>query len=166
MDGCLLLPYVASLHPNSAIEAILTQHCLLVAFIQTFGSRPYIVAEGESHTYADVYKRTVLTATGSLAISRSKKAIACHCGSQPCRVCGGILCGASARSGACAGQCVPAGQVDYDCIRDVGCKVALLDVERFRRLRDADEDYIQNSSPRRARTALMTLAVRPVHTAG
>lgn len=35
------------------------------------------------------------------------------------------------------------GQNIYDCIRDVGCKAALFDVERFRRLKNGETDFVK-----------------------
>ncbi|EST10174.1 AMP-binding enzyme C-terminal domain protein [Kalmanozyma brasiliensis GHG001] len=108
-----------------------------------YASRPYIVAEGESLTYAEVHKRVVLTATWlshHLSVRKGDR-VALVARNHVEFVIGFYAIHLLGAVPALVNAFLP-GKGIYDCIRDVGCKVALLDVERFRRLRDADEDYI------------------------
>ncbi|SPO22828.1 related to 4-coumarate--CoA ligase 1 [Ustilago trichophora] len=110
----------------------------------TYASRPFIVAEGESHSYSDVHKRALLTATwlsrhfsiqkGDRVAIVARNHVEFTIGFFAVHLLGGVP--------ALVNAFLP-GQAIYDCIRDVGCKAALFDVERYRRLRDAETDFIK-----------------------
>lgn len=109
----------------------------------TYASRTMIVAEGESHTYAHVHKRAMLTATwlsrqfgvkkGDRVAIVARNHVEFVIGFYAVHLLGGVP--------ALVNAFLP-GKAIYDCIRDVGSKVALFDVERFRRLRDAEENFV------------------------
>ncbi|GAC72897.1 acyl-coa synthetase [Moesziomyces antarcticus T-34] len=110
----------------------------------TYASRPFIVAEGESHTYATVHKRAQLVATwlsrqlgvqkGDRVAIVGRNHVEFVIAFYAVHLLGGVP--------ALVNAFLP-GQAMYDCIRDVGCKAALFDVERFRRMRDSDTDLIK-----------------------
>ncbi|SNX82257.1 related to 4-coumarate--CoA ligase 1 [Melanopsichium pennsylvanicum] len=117
---------------------------LWMSSYSNFGSNPCIAAEGESHTYAEVHKRALLTATWlSRQFSVKKGDRVAIVGRNHVEFVVAFfavhLLGAVP---ALVNAFLP-GQGIYDCIRDVGCKAALFDVERFRRLRDADTDFVK-----------------------
>lgn len=107
------------------------------------GPKKFIVAEGETHTYNSVHKQVTVTATWlAQEFSIEKGDRVAVVGRNHVEFVIGFF--AVAMLGA-----VPAlvnaflpDQSIYDCIRDVGCKAALFDVERFRRLRKGKVDYI------------------------
>ncbi|KAJ1034044.1 hypothetical protein NDA18_000916 [Ustilago nuda] len=110
----------------------------------TNASKPFIVAEGETHTYGDVAKRAHLTATwlsrhfniqkGDRVAIVGRNHVEFVISFLAVHLLGAVP--------ALANAFLP-GQAIYDCIRDVGCKAALFDVERFRRLRDAETNFIE-----------------------
>ena len=118
--------------------------CAVLLPTQTYASRTFVVAEGESHSYADVHKRVLLTATwlsrqfsvqkGDRVALVARNHVEFTIGFFAIHLLGAVP--------ALVNAFLP-GQAIYDCIRDVGCKAALFDVERFRRLRDAETDFIQ-----------------------
>lgn len=110
----------------------------------TFASNTFIVAEGESHTYAEVHKRVQVVATwlhrqfdvrkGDRVAIVARNHVEFAIGFFAVHLVGGVP--------ALVNAFLP-GKAIYECIRDVGCKVALFDVERYRRLRDAEVDYVE-----------------------
>ncbi|TKY85239.1 hypothetical protein EX895_006319 [Sporisorium graminicola] len=110
----------------------------------TYASNDFIVAEGESHTYADVHKRVQLAATWlhrQFGVQKGDR-VAIVARNHVEFVIGFFAIHLLGAVPALVNAFLP-GKAIYDCIRDVGCKTALFDVERYRRLRDAEEDYIQ-----------------------
>ncbi|KAJ9479826.1 putative Oxalate--CoA ligase (putative) [Pseudozyma hubeiensis] len=110
----------------------------------THTSRTFIVAEGETYTYGDVHKRVVLTASwlsrhfgvakGDRVAVVGRNHVEFVIAFFAVHLLGAVP--------ALVNAFLP-GKAMYDCIRDVGCKAALLDVERYRRMRDAEENFVK-----------------------
>ncbi|CBQ70282.1 related to 4-coumarate--CoA ligase 1 [Sporisorium reilianum SRZ2] len=110
----------------------------------TYASRTFVAAEGEAHTYADVHARALLAATwlarhfgvrkGDRVAIVARNHVEFVIAFFAVHLLGGVP--------ALVNAFLP-GKAIYECIRDVGCKAALFDVERYRRLRGAEVDYVQ-----------------------
>ncbi|PWZ00889.1 acetyl-CoA synthetase-like protein [Testicularia cyperi] len=111
--------------------------------VQTHGPRPFIVAEGEVHTYQQVHERVLTVAhwlSHEFKVGKGDR-VAVVGRNHVEFVVGFFAVGVIGAVPALVNAFLP-DQSIYECIRDVGCKAALFDVERFRRLRKGETDFI------------------------
>ncbi|EPQ29559.1 uncharacterized protein PFL1_02778 [Pseudozyma flocculosa PF-1] len=107
--------------------------------VKTFGARTYIVAEGETYTYNEIHARVVAVAAGLAREFNVQKGdrVAIVARNHVEYI---ISFWAVALLGGVAAlvNAFLEGSAIYHCIRDVGCKAAIFDVERYQRVHQAD----------------------------